>query len=91
MSYVYEKEKHGIFTEDGQRLFLAIRDQVNRMLDTSGAVQMGHAASLPDGMGAANSWDMLACVDRLVEIGELREVGEDTEWGQDRVFVRKRT
>jgi hypothetical protein len=88
MSYRYESEREKLFTDEGQRLFLGVRDRVNRLLNLTGAIRMGEAAKLPDGIGAASSWQMLACVDRMLEIGELREVGLLALTGQDRIFVR---
>ena len=85
MGYNYQTEKPGIFTEDGQVMFLEIRDRVKRLIGQSGAVRMQEAMSGSVG----DSWKMLACVDRLVEIGELLELrypsGEPA--GQHRVFV----
>ena len=72
MSYCYQTEKPKLFQEENQAVFLCIRDQVQRLLKSSGAVRMGEAAHLPAGVGAADSWTMFACVDRLVEIGEIR-------------------
>lgn len=83
--YVYEEIKPSIFSEDGQVMFIAIRDHVSRCLKMSGAVRMGEAISVSSG----DSWQMLACVDRLVELGELREITNRGECaGQHRVFVR---
>ena len=87
--YNYKMERHKIFTEENQRLFLGIRDNVHRMLRTSGAFTMQYAATLPRDVGAADSWTMLACVDRLVELGEIREL-PTTEAAQNRVFVEAR-
>ena len=82
--YSYEAEKKKIFTEKGQVLFIGIRDNVKAMIKTSGAVTMGHAMSLPS--GAADSWEMMACIDRMVELKELREI-KTSGAGQDRIFV----
>ena len=87
--YEYGSQKKEIFSEKGQQLFLGIRDQVHRMLEVSGACTMGKAMRLPCGVGAADSWDMMACVDRLVELGELKEL-PTVGTGQDRVFVDAR-
>lgn len=86
MSYSYEAEKKIVFTDEGQRQFLRIRDFCQRQLKEAGAVQAGKAMSAWDGGG--DSWEMMACVDRLVELGELREVTDPTKcvW-QHRVFV----
>lgn len=82
--YVYEIEKPKVFSESGQRTFLEIRDRVNRKLKDSGAVSMGMAISGSTG----DSWTMLACVDRMVELKEIREVTSGGCSGQDRVFVK---
>jgi len=81
--YDYPTEKKAIFTEDGQKMFLAIRDNVQSLLAKAGAVRMQEAISGQSG----SSWEMLACVDRLVELGELKELTHDVA-GQFRVFVK---
>ncbi len=85
MSYDYEKEKQATFTEAGQRLFLSIRDRVKLGLKRDGAIMMAAATEKQSG----NSWEMLACVDRMVEIGELYELtyAHGRPQGQHRVFV----
>jgi hypothetical protein len=84
MSYHYATEKPKIFTEDGQILFLKIRDNAKRLLAQAGAVRCGELISCATG----DSWTMLACVDRMVELGELREITKDQcVAGQHRVFV----
>ena len=85
MGYVYEDQKSTLFTDEGQRMFLRARDNVEKMLDMSGAVMMGAAIT---GIGDGDSWEMLACVDRLVELGEIREIEQGDVCGQYRIFVR---
>ena len=81
--YNYQTEKQRIFTEDGQEMFLKIRDKVQHLLKQSGAVMMQNAISGVTG----DSWMMLACVDRLVELNEIREITGSNVAGQHRVFV----
>jgi hypothetical protein len=81
--YSYSIEKPRIFTEDGQRMFLAIRDKANELLDAAGAVSSGKLFCV-----SGETWQMLACMDRLIELGELREITGPNVAGQDRVFVR---
>tara|TARA_R110000744_G_scaffold368381_1_gene478245 strand:+ start:53 stop:313 length:261 start_codon:yes stop_codon:yes gene_type:complete len=85
--YDYESNKAHMFTEDGQKMFLSIRDRTNRLIDVAGAVSMGMAISGETGI----SWHMIACVDRLVELGEIHEV-EMTHpvRGQNRLFFKHR-
>lgn len=84
--YNYTELRNRIFTDEGQRMFLAIRDKTHELLKRSGAARMQeimHGAS-------GSTWDIMACVDRLVELGEIRELAQDLVPGQHRVFVSKR-
>lgn len=85
MSYRYEDLKSDLFTEAGSVAFTRIRDRVRKVVREAGAITMGSAIHGASG----DSWVMLACVDRLVELGELREVGTTTTTGpmQERCFV----
>jgi len=85
MSYNYQTEKPFLFTERGQVAFLAIRDNVHKLLSSAGAVRMQEAYRVNSGAGT--SWQELACVDRLVELGEIREITQGDVAGQHRVFV----
>lgn len=82
--YNYQNEKPKIFTENGQETFLKIRDNVNRLLNMSGAVMMENAIKVETG----DVWVLLACVDRLVELKEIKEVTGHDVLGQHRVFVK---
>jgi len=86
MSYVYETQRPNIFTEEGQRLFLKIRDNTQALLKQAGAVRLQEMISGSCG----DSWDMLACVDRMVELGELHEIRQENCAAQHRVFVANR-
>lgn len=83
--YKYEDQKQKLFTDDGQRLFLLVRDKANKKLDTSGAALMGSLIREFSG----DSWTLLACIDRMAEIGELIEIPNPTsKMGQDRIFIK---
>lgn len=85
MPYDYIAEKPGLFTDDGQRQFLRILDHVRKLLRESGACTMGAALR---GAGSGSSWQMMACVDRMVELGEIRRITPVGSCaGQDEVFV----
>lgn len=88
--YRYVDEREHLFTDQGQRLFLKMRDQVKALVGRSGAVTLDAACHLPSGIGAASNWEMMACVDRMVEIGELVELqGVGTDQGKmDRFSIR---
>lgn len=81
--YKYEEIRPRLFTEDGQVMFLKIRDSVHHLLGVSGSFRMEEAITGFFG----NTWDMIACVDRLVELGEIREITTGGVAGQHRVFV----
>ena len=84
MSYNYEAEKFALFTESGQRNLLKVRDKVRKLLHTAGCVRMDAVMTVAD---CASSWEGLAYVDRLVELGELREIKYGPCAGQHRIFV----
>jgi hypothetical protein len=82
--YKYEEEKKNLFTEGGMEMFIKIRDNVQQCLKKSGAVTAEKAMSTVTG----SSWTMLACLDKMVEMGELREITRLGEVaGQHRIFV----
>lgn len=85
-TYEYEDIKPGLFTDGGQRMFLKVRDFVHKTLKVAGAVRM---SEVMDSAGGGDSWLMLACVDRLVELGEIREIVQQGVPSQHRVFVAR--
>lgn len=84
--YSYAKQRKVVFTDEGQRMLFSIRDRVKDLLAESRAFTLD--AAIKGQLG--NSWDMLACVDRLVEMGEIREITYGEVAAQDRVFVASR-
>ena len=85
MSYRYEDYKSQIFSEEGQVMFLKIRDHIGVLLAASGAVSMQSILNTPGVTG--DTWVMMACADRLVELGEIRKVST-TIMGRNQIFVR---
>lgn len=81
--YIYESQRKNIFTEQGQEMFIKIRDKAKSLLATAGSFRMDAIMSSCTG----DTWDMLACVDRMVEMGELKEITPENVSGQHRVFV----
>lgn len=84
MSYCYETQKKELFTDEGQKLFIGIRDRVKELLETAGAFRQQEALSGFTGC----SWDMIACIDRLVELGEIEEIPRKC-WTQFKVYSSK--
>ena len=83
--YIYEEVKPKIFTEEGQVKFLKIRDKVSAMITVSGACTMG--AAIDGALG--DTWESMACVDRLLELSEVIEVKQKNEpAGQHRIFMK---
>ena len=85
MAYDYQEMKKKLFTEENQSLFLEIRDKVHRLLAEAGAVKMEFIMDDLSG----GSWEMLACVDRLVELGEIEEITYGGCLSNDRIFIEK--
>jgi hypothetical protein len=85
MSYNYKEIRPYLFTEEGQLDFIKVRDKVKELLKSAGAFQIGNILSMSGLHGDA--WQRIACVDRLLEIGEIKEIARDNCCGQYRVFV----
>lgn len=82
--YCYQIEKPKLLTDEGQRTFLAVRDRAFRLLLEAGAFKLFYACK---GVSDPSSWFLMACVDRMVEIGEITEITGQLVAGQNRVFV----
>lgn len=82
MPYDYKTERPGLFTERGQEIFIAIRDNANRLLSEAGAFRAQEAMRT-----TGSTWTMLAAFDLMVERGELQEVSPPGAWGQHRIFI----
>jgi len=81
--YSYEEQKAKMFTDEGQRKLLIVRDTVRKLLEDAGAFRMDKAWSR---LGTYDSWEALAYVDRLVELNEIHEVTRSSRAAQYRVF-----
>jgi len=78
MSYDYKLERPKLFTEDGVKRLMKVRDKVKSLLKTAGAFRLAEAGIF--------EWEDMACIEYLVELGELIEFRRDC-WGQFRVFT----
>lgn len=88
MSYRYEDLKPELLTDDGQRLLFFIHGNVQQHLRESGAVRAAEAWRGVTG----DRWLMLACLDRLIELGEIRECDNPVStFAQHRIFVSARS
>lgn len=84
MSYSYQEQKPKIFTEDGVKLLIKIRDEAKRLIKLSGVVQSDKLIKVCSG----DTWTMLACLDHLVEIDDLLEIPNIlSKAGQHRIFT----
>ena len=91
MTYKYEDERANLFTEDGQVLFLAVRDAANQLLTIAGAFKADRALDAAvKKLGVATNWGAYAVLDRMVELDELKEVtAKEKYFPGDRVFVKR--
>lgn len=87
MGYNYETQKKELFTDEGQRMFIKIRDKAHHLLKEAGAFRQQEVIS---DCGGGESWTMIACVDRLVELGEIVEVPRNC-WSQYKVYTENKT
>lgn len=81
--YKYSELRPQVFTEEGQVMFLKVRDNAHGLLTLAGAARADKILSPVSG----DSWLMLACLDRLVELKEIREIPQENSLGQHRIFV----
>ena len=68
--YDYTKQRSVVFSETGIKLLFKIRDKAQSLLKEAGAFREQEVTLGCSG----DSWDMLACVDYLVECGEIVRV-----------------
>lgn len=89
MGYVYAEQRPRIFTEEGQRVYLAVRDAARELLAVAGAARVGELIDAScKKLGAIDTWEALACIEHMKETGWLMEVG-DSAVTQHRVFVSR--
>ena len=82
--YLYEEIKEIVFFEENQKTFLKIRDKIEFLLSQSGAASLEKIISGISG----DTWLLLACVDRIVELNEIKEVVQNNMFQQKRIFTR---
>ena len=82
MPYEYAVMKPSLFTESGSEMFLRVRDRAKELIRIAGAFRQEEVLSGVCG----DTWLQIACVDRLVELGEIVELRRDC-WAQYRVFT----
>ena len=84
VSYSYRDIRGRLFSDAGQAMFMKIRESVRTRLASAGAVRMWEA--IDSGVGG-DFWTLMACVDRLVELGEIKEIPQGDAAGHHRIFV----
>jgi hypothetical protein len=84
MSYNYELQRHEIFSEDGIKTLVKMRDKAKELIKVAGAARADKIMSATMG----DSWTMLAALDYMVETGDLyRVTAERTTMGQHQIFT----
>lgn len=83
--YNYDDQKNKLFTDEGQRYFLELRDRVHKLLKEAGAFRFCEAV-LNGPSCPGDTFMMHAAIDRMVELDEIRQVTTNVA-GQDEVYV----
>jgi hypothetical protein len=84
--YNYQDERSYVFTDEGQRNFLKIRDHIGDLLKKAGAFKMINVLAI---LESSNAWQIATCVYRLVELNEIKQVNRtETVAMQDEIFIR---
>jgi len=81
--YNYQKERPKLFTENGLKLLIQVRDNALDLLNEAGAFRADKVWKNCSG----DSWMLLAALDYLVEKGEIVRVSHDTI-GQHQIFIK---
>lgn len=82
--YIYSDYKPFVFTEGGSVMLLKIRDKTKSLIANAGVARCDKMMAGCTGL----NWHMLACVDRLVEMGDIHEIPNTMSGaGQHRVFI----
>lgn len=84
--YDYETEKPKLFTEEGPQVFIAFRDRAISVLNDSGAFMYERVERGVKGIH--DTWMGLACIDRMVELGEVEDLSPEGVWRQHRIYAR---
>lgn len=82
--YEYQDWRSDLFTEEGQIIFLQIRDNVRRLLKESGAFKHTYAYRNI----TSDNYTMAACIDRLLELKEIILVSPPNTGWPERIFER---
>jgi hypothetical protein len=83
--YNYVEQRHEVFLEENQDMFLSILTRARYLLNEAGAAQLSNLIS---DCGGGSSWTMLACVDRVWELKIIKEIPSKACAAQERVFIR---
>lgn len=86
--YSYENERPYVFTDEGQRQLIQMRDWVLLKLSTAGAFTAGKALGVVSTPDTYKAWALL---DRLVELGVVVEVPGQTGLSQYLVYTSRRS
>ena len=84
--YKYEDEKSRLFTDEGQRVLFKVRDNFKELETVSGAIKASKLMAQTTNYG--DTYLFLACMDRLVEIGEIKEITDSETIAQNKVYIR---
>lgn len=80
--YSYEEQKAWLFTDEGSRAFTRIRDVFLNMAHETGAARAGMIFEAARCGPSGDSWQIMAILDRMVELGDVRYVedGKRRAW-----------
>lgn len=88
MPYSYEDQKAWVLSDPGQRVLIRAHDAARTILQAAGAV-LGHKITSARAVGPSvwDNWQMMALLERMVEIGDLTVVVQSTNGSMDCIYV----
>lgn len=86
MPYSYQIERATVVTPENFPKIMRAKDAVAKVAATAGAITFNKAMSLT---GFHSSWEMMACLDYLVELGYFTKTQGLSDDGQDQILIPK--
>jgi hypothetical protein len=88
MNYNYNEQKPYVLSDDGSADVIRIKNFIDEAIADYGAVRMQEIMDRCK-FATCDTWEMMACVDRLVELKQISEVTRNISVaGQHRIFTK---
>ena len=88
IKYNHEEQKKNLLTKEGMEMFNQVKQRFYELYELAGAVRMDKI--MLSSALVVDSWDMLACVDLMIEQGLIQEFGNMRDkFTQHAIYIKK--